>query len=69
MDGKPLDPAQIYKLATLDFMLRGGDGYTSLRDPAATEDNGDRLAANDVMAHARKLGEISARVEGRIILR
>jgi 2',3'-cyclic-nucleotide 2'-phosphodiesterase (5'-nucleotidase family) len=68
IDGKPLDPARIYKLATLDFMLRGGDGYTSLRDPAATEDNGDRLAANDVMAHARKLGEVSARVEGRIIL-
>ncbi len=69
IDGKPLDPARIYKLATLDFMLRGGDGYTSLRDPAATEDNGERLAANDVMAHARKLGEISSRVEGRIILR
>ena len=50
-------------------MVRGGDGYASLRDPAATEDYGDRLAANDVMAYARKLGQVSARVEGRIIFR
>ena len=67
--GKPLDPAKTYKLATYDFMLRGGDGYGALRDPAATEDYGDRLVANDVMAYARKLGEVSARIEGRIILR
>ena len=67
--GKPLDLAQTYTLATNDFMLRGGDGYVALRDPAATEDYGDRLVANDVMAYARKLGEVSARVEGRIILR
>ena len=69
VDGKPVDPAKSYTLATYDFMLRGGDGYGALRDPAATEDYGDRLVANDVMVHARKLGEVSARVEGRIILR
>ena len=69
VDGKPLDAAKSYTLATYDFMLRGGDGYGALRDPAATEDYGDRLVANDVMVHARKLGEVSARVEGRIILR
>ena len=39
------------------------------RDPAATEDYGDRLSANDVMVYTRKLGDVSARVEGRIILR
>ena len=27
---KPLDPAATYKVATNDFMLRGGDGYTAL---------------------------------------
>ena len=67
--GQPLDLAKSYTLATYDFMLRGGDGYAALRDPAATEDYGERLVANDVMAYARKLGEVSARVEGRIILR
>ena len=69
VDGKPLDPAKSYTLATYDFMLRGGDGYGALRDPAATEDYGDRLVANDVMVYARKLGEVSARLEGRITLR
>ena len=44
-------------------------GYGALREPAATEDYGDRLTAKDVMVYARKLGEVSARVEGRIILR
>ncbi len=69
VDGKALDPARTYQLATYDFMVRGGDGYTALRDPAATEDYGDRLVANDVMAYARKVKEISSRVEGRIIFR
>ena len=27
---KPLDPAATYKVATNDFMLHGGDGYTAL---------------------------------------
>ena len=27
---KPLDPAATYKVATNDFMLNGGDGYTAL---------------------------------------
>ncbi len=69
VNGAPMDPAKTYQLATYDFMLRGGDGYTALRDPAATEDYGDRLVANDVMAYARKLGEVSSRIEGRIIFR
>ncbi len=31
IDGKPLDPAAHYKVATLDFLLGGGDGYTVLQ--------------------------------------
>ena len=27
-DGEPLDDKKIYKLATNDFMARGGDGYS-----------------------------------------
>ncbi len=68
VNGAPLDPERVYSVATNDFMLRGGDGYTSLRDPSASEDSGDRLVANDVMVYARKLGVIDARVEGRIVL-
>ena len=68
VNGAPLDPQRIYRVATNDFMLRGGDGYTALRDPNAGLDSGDRLVANDVMVYARKLGSIDARVEGRILV-
>ncbi len=68
--GQPLDEAATYKVATNDFMLRGGDGYSSLAGQmAATVDTGGRLMANDVMVHARKLGAIDAKIEGRIVLK
>ncbi len=69
INGAPLDPAKTYRVATLDFIARGGDGYTMLADPEATEDSGARLLANDVMAYARKLGTIDAKIEGRLQIR
>ena len=68
--GEPLDDARTYKVATNDFMLRGGDGYTALAGKvAATVDSGGALLANDVMSHARRLGTISLKPEGRIVVR
>jgi 2',3'-cyclic-nucleotide 2'-phosphodiesterase (5'-nucleotidase family) len=69
VNGQPLDLSRRYRVATNDFMARGGDGYTGLRDPAATDDSGDKLVANDVMAYARKIGTISSAIEGRITFR
>lgn len=68
--GQPLDPARVYSLATNDFLARGADGYAMLAGKTKlTDDSGDALVANDVMVHARKLGTIAAKVEGRIKLR
>ena len=68
INGAPLDEARIYSVATNDFMLRGGDGYTMLAGQTKpTVDSGGPLMASDVMAYARKLGTINAKVEGRII--
>jgi 2',3'-cyclic-nucleotide 2'-phosphodiesterase (5'-nucleotidase family) len=68
--GEPLDPARVYRVATNDFMLRGGDGYTALSGPSGRDlDVQGAFMANDVMSHARRLGTVSARVEGRIVLR
>ncbi|MDJ1158323.1 bifunctional UDP-sugar hydrolase/5'-nucleotidase [Chelatococcus sp. SYSU_G07232] len=66
---KPLDDVATYKVATNDFMLRGGDGYTSF---AKGVKGGDldvqgKLMANDVMIYARKLGTINLKPEGRIV--
>src|SRR5262249_43505683 len=44
--GKPLDPAATYRVATIDYMLKGGDGYSSLSKGKALIDasGGARLA-------------------------
>ena len=70
VNGAPLDEVKSYKVATNDFMLRGGDGYGALAGKvAATVDSGGSLMANDVMVYARKIGTITSTVEGRIVLR
>jgi 2',3'-cyclic-nucleotide 2'-phosphodiesterase (5'-nucleotidase family) len=70
VNGAPLEDAKIYKVATNDFMMRGGDGYGALAGKiAATVDSGGSLMASDVMAYARKLGTIQARPEGRILIK
>jgi 2',3'-cyclic-nucleotide 2'-phosphodiesterase (5'-nucleotidase family) len=69
VNGAPLDEARVYTVATNDYMLRGGDGYTTLKAANATIDSGDSLIANDVMAYVRKLGQIDAKVEGRVVLK
>ena len=69
VNGKPLDPEATYKLATNDFMLNGGDGYAGLAGKTLIPANGGKLIANDVMALIKKQGGVSAKVEGRIMLK
>ncbi len=64
----PLDPAATYTVATNDYMLGGGDGFTSLGngkviiDPAAAT-----LMANTVANYITALGgEVAVEAEGRI---
>ena len=67
--GKPLDPKATYKLATNDYMLDGGDGYTQFKGGKVTVDaRGGKLIANDVMVLVKKLGTVKAKVEGRITI-
>jgi len=65
--GASLDPQKIYRLATNDFLARGGDGYKMLAQlSAATVDSGDILLVRAVMDYVATLGTIDAKVEGRI---
>ena len=67
---KPLDDAAAYKLATNDFVLGGGDGFTSLTGGKVLVDaRGGKLVANDVMVYVKKLGTVDAKVEGRITIK
>lgn len=68
--GKPLDPAATYKLATNDYMIGGGDGYTAfakgkvLVDPSAAH-----LMASDVIDYITAKKTVDVKVDGRITLK
>jgi 2',3'-cyclic-nucleotide 2'-phosphodiesterase (5'-nucleotidase family) len=69
VNGEMLDPARIYRLATNDFMARGGDGYAMLSAGAGvTVDTGDVLLARAVMDYAQRLHTVAAQVDGRMIV-
>lgn len=62
-----LDPNATYKLATNDYMGRGGDGYTMFAGkPMLFSLTDAKLMANDVMAYVRSKGSVSPAIEGRI---
>ena len=66
--GAPLDPQRVYRVATNDFLARGGDNYTMLRDAARiTPDNDAPLLANEVMDYVKSLGTVRTGVEGRLV--
>ena len=67
VNGEPVDPDKLYKVAANDYILRGGDGYGALGGGRVLINaaNGN-LLANDVMDYIAKTGKITAKVEGRI---
>jgi 5'-nucleotidase/UDP-sugar diphosphatase len=69
-NGKPLDVAAKYTIATNDFMANGGDGYVVFREakPLLTVRDA-KLMANDVMAYVTVRKTVSPAVEGRIVKR
>jgi 2',3'-cyclic-nucleotide 2'-phosphodiesterase (5'-nucleotidase family) len=65
--GKPLDPAAVYRLATNEYMMAGGDGYAALTKARPIIDpSGGALMANVVMDYIAAKGTVSPAVEGRI---
>jgi len=70
VNGTPLDPAQKYKVATNDYMLTGGDGYTAFADGNVLIDaSAAHLMASDVIDFIAAAGTIDAGVEGRITIK
>jgi 2',3'-cyclic-nucleotide 2'-phosphodiesterase (5'-nucleotidase family) len=68
--GAPLDPEQTYRVATNDFLARGGDGYDTFAPAARLLPLDDTpLLANEVMVQLRRLGTLRTGVEGRIVAR
>jgi len=66
----PLDERKIYRLATNDFMARGGDGYTQFRDAKPLLSALDApLVANAVIAYVKALGTVHTNADGRIVMK
>lgn len=62
-----LDLDKVYKVATNDYMLGGGDGYGALGGGKVLINQGNgNLMANDVMDYVAGMGTVTAKVEGRI---
>ncbi len=65
--GKPLEADTLYKVATNDYILGGGDGFATLGGGRiVTDTGGGQLVANDVMAYVEKLGSVKIATDGRI---
>lgn len=68
IDGKPLDRQAHYTLATSNYLVGGGDGYTALAGARLLSDPQEApLEAEVVMEAIRQAGRIAPTVEGRII--
>ena len=68
MGGEPLELSRTYRVATNDFMGRGGDGYSMLADAPRLIDSADaRLLVAQVIEAIAAAGKIAPRVEGRIV--
>ena len=66
---KPLDDGATYTVATNDFMLRGGDGYTMLsKGQALINASGGPLMATAVIEAIQKTKTINPKPEGRITI-
>jgi len=61
----PIDPAATYKLATIDFMRTGGDGYEVFKTARNAYDFGSALdeAVHEYLAN---FSPVSPKIEGRI---
>ncbi|MGV3633023.1 MAG: bifunctional metallophosphatase/5'-nucleotidase [Pseudorhodoplanes sp.] len=69
-DGKPLEDTKIYRLATNDFMARGGDGYEAFNNVTEIIAPHDGpLMINEVIEYLEKIKTVRTVVDGRIVFR
>ncbi|MGE3989085.1 bifunctional metallophosphatase/5'-nucleotidase [Pseudorhodoplanes sp.] len=68
--GKPLDDTRIYRIATNDFMSRGGDGYEMFNNVREIVPGHDGpLMTNAVIEYLEKIKTVRTGVDGRIVFR
>ena len=63
--GRPIDPARVYHIVTIDYLYGGGDGHTEFKD-ATNPIYGD-IEVDAVSAYMTAHSPLDPRVEGRIV--
>ncbi len=68
--GTPIDPASIYKVSTNSFVASGREGFDVMKEAKVIlgETDGE-LVSNIVTRFVETRGEVSPKVEGRLIIR
>lgn len=67
VNGQKLDPERSYKVATIDFLLGGGDGYSMLsRGRQLIDAENGQLTSAQLMTYIAKLKTVDISPDGRI---
>ncbi len=66
LDGTPLDSDKMYKVAVLDFMVNGGDGYTALKPYKSFKWITGNWVRDDLVEYVKAHPQVTATVDGRI---
>jgi len=64
-DGEKLDPVREYSVATIDFLVKGGDHYTSFKSGKEVDTEGPVLT-EAVARQVRSMGVLTASLTGRV---
>jgi len=64
--GEAIEPAKNYRFITNDFILRGGDGYTVIRDYAFNIYDSSLLLSTVVIDYIKEKGTITPVKDGRL---
>ena len=67
--GLPIDPGANYRVVTNDFMINGGDNYTTFQRGTNPVVYSDQLLSDVLVAYARQFSPINQQIEGRITVR
>jgi 5'-nucleotidase/UDP-sugar diphosphatase len=68
--GKPLDETKVYRLATNDFMSRGGDGYEMFNNVREIVPGHDGpLLTTALIAYLERIKTVRTGIEGRIVFK
>lgn len=68
INGLALDRKSLYKVATVDYMYNGGDGYNSFKKGKLLIGSLHRMElVSSVVDYLKKLGRVTSMIEGRIV--